>query len=73
MLHSKLADLSNMSNGGCGTITAGIFIGEFAEELPWIHVDIAGTSWVDSPCYEFQTNYATGASVTTLYHMQTVK
>ena len=73
MLNSKLADISNMSNGGCGTITAGIFIGEFANNLPWIHVDIAGTAWVDSPCYEFQTNYGTGASVATLYHMQTVK
>ena len=69
MIESPLADLSNTSSDGCGTITAGLFIGVFAEDKPWIHIDIAGTAWVDSPRFEYQTKGATGAGVTTLYEL----
>ena len=69
MIDSPLADLSNTSSDGCGTITAGLFIGAFAEDKPWIHIDIAGTAWVDSPRFEYQTKGATGAGVTTLYEL----
>lgn len=69
MIDSPVADLHNMSNDGCGTITAGLFIENFAEEKPWIHLDIAGTAWVDRPRTEFQSKGATGAGVTTLYHL----
>nr|WP_307728734.1 hypothetical protein [Alkalicoccobacillus plakortidis] len=30
-----------------GSITAGLFIGEFVENTPWVHLDIAGTAWQD--------------------------
>ena len=69
MIESPLADLSNTSSDGCGTITAGLFIGAFAEDKPWIHIDIAGTAWVDAPRLEYQTKGATGAGVTTLYEL----
>lgn len=69
MIESPVADLSNTSSDGCGTITAGLFIGAFAEGRPWIHIDIAGTAWVDSPRWEYQTVGATGAGVTTLYEL----
>lgn len=69
MIESKVADIRNMSSNGCGTITAGLFIRAFAEEKPWIHLDIAGTAWVDSPFFEFQTEGATGAGVSTLYQL----
>lgn len=69
MIDSPIADLCNMSSDGCGTITAGMFIREFAEEKPWIHLDIAGTSWVDAPKWEYQVKGATGAGVTTLYEL----
>lgn len=68
MLKSTLADIKNMGENYCGTITAGLFIRYFAEERPWIHLDIAGTAWVDSPVYEFQEKGATGAAVSTLYY-----
>ncbi len=71
MLESELADLRNLSKDGCSTITAGLFIREFLEGKPWIHLDIAGTAWVDSPAFEFQTKGATGAGVSTLYHLCT--
>lgn len=49
--------------------TGGLFIRYFAKERPWLHIDIAGTAWVDSPVYEFQAIGATGAGVTTLYYL----
>ena len=69
MVESKIADVRNLSNGGCASITAGMFLKTFASPLPWIHVDIAGTAWVDSPIWEFQSAGATGAGVTTLYYL----
>lgn len=69
MIESPIADVSNVSSDGCGTITAGLFIGSFVEERPWIHLDIAGTAWVDSPRRDYQTVGATGAGVTTLYEL----
>ena len=68
MLNSDMADISNTS-GGCGTITAGLFIQAFTKELPWIHIDIAGTAWTGGPRYEYESKGATGAGVTTLYYL----
>ncbi|WCK53766.1 leucyl aminopeptidase [Aneurinibacillus sp. Ricciae_BoGa-3] len=46
-IKSKIADLKNTGGRNAGSITAGLFVGEFAEETPWVHLDIAGTSWAD--------------------------
>lgn len=69
MIDSPVADLCNQSNDGCGAITAGLFIGAFAGDTPWVHLDIAGTAWVDRPRREYQCAGATGAGVTTLYQL----
>ena len=69
MIDSPVADLCNQSNDGCGAITAGLFIGAFAGDTPWVHLDIAGTAWVDRPRWEYQVPGATGAGVTTLYQL----
>jgi len=69
MIECPVADLSNLSSDGCGTITAGLFIGAFAEDVPWVHLDVAGTAWTDRPRREYQTVGATGAGVTTLYQL----
>ena len=45
---SKVADLKNVGGRLAGSITAGLFIGEFVQEKPWLHLDIAGSSWTDS-------------------------
>lgn len=48
ILNSSVADLRNSalgSNAGGGTILGALFIQEFVEGKPWIHIDIAGTSW----------------------------
>ncbi len=69
MIESKIADIRNLGENHCGTITAGLFIREFAEKHPWLHLDIAGTAWVDSPIFEFQAAGATGAGVSTIYYL----
>lgn len=37
--------MNNAPGRLAGSITEGLFIGEFAEETPWVHLDIAGTAW----------------------------
>ncbi len=65
-LDSKVADMRNSSGAGAGTICGGMFIQKFAQGLPWLHLDIAGTSYTDgSPVCSFG---ATGVGVRLLYH-----
>jgi leucyl aminopeptidase len=44
-LKSDCADLRNIGGRGAGTITAGLFLQEFAEGMKWVHLDIAGTAY----------------------------
>jgi leucyl aminopeptidase len=44
-----VADLKNTGGRKAGAITAALFVGEFAEDTPWVHLDIAGTSLLDKP------------------------
>lgn len=69
MLKGRVADLVNSARYGCGSIVAGLFLREFAEDHPWIHLDIAGVSGVSKPVYEFQSEGATGASAATMYFL----
>ncbi len=46
-IRSDIADIVNSGNGGGGSITAAMFLKEFAEDTPWIHLDIAGTAWTE--------------------------
>ncbi|MEO8744613.1 MAG: leucyl aminopeptidase [Candidatus Dormiibacterota bacterium] len=45
LLRSQIADLRNSEYGEAGTILGGMFIGEFAGGKPWVHLDIAASSW----------------------------
>jgi leucyl aminopeptidase len=46
-LKSAFADLPNIGGRWGGAITAAKFLEEFVEEKPWVHLDIAGTAWLD--------------------------
>lgn len=46
-IKSSIADIQNIGSRGAGTITAGAFLKEFVEDKPWVHLDIAGTAWVE--------------------------
>ncbi|MGI8742176.1 MAG: leucyl aminopeptidase [Bryobacteraceae bacterium] len=46
-LKSEYADLQNIGSRWGGSITAAMFLREFAGETPWVHLDIAGTAYLD--------------------------
>ncbi|MBZ5700943.1 MAG: leucyl aminopeptidase [Acidobacteriia bacterium] len=47
-IKGTMADIQNIGSGkGGGAITGAMFIKEFAGDAPWIHLDIAGTAWLD--------------------------
>ncbi|MFT4110703.1 leucyl aminopeptidase family protein [Propionicimonas sp.] len=43
-LDSDIADLKNLGGPNAGSITAGLFLEEFVDGVPWAHLDIAGTA-----------------------------
>ena len=47
LLKSAFADLANIGGRSGGAISAAWFIREFAGDTPWVHLDIAGTAWLD--------------------------
>lgn len=69
LIKSDIADLKNIGGRNAGTITAGLFIGEFVQGKPWLHLDIAGTSWAESSLNEYSVKGATGVPVCTLYNL----
>jgi leucyl aminopeptidase len=45
LIKSDIADIKNAAGRYAGTITAAWFLREFADDTPWVHLDIAGTAW----------------------------
>jgi leucyl aminopeptidase len=64
-LKSAFADIGNIGGRWGGAITAAIFLKEFAEDTPWVHLDIAGTAWLDD-AKPFMAKGPTGVCVRTL-------
>ncbi len=65
---SSIADIANTGGRYGGAITAAMFVGEFAGETPWVHLDIAGTRWnYDEKPY--LAKGPTGHPVRTLVHL----
>jgi len=45
-IDSGVADVKNIGSGrGAGSITAAQFLQRFVNDVPWAHLDIAGTAW----------------------------
>jgi leucyl aminopeptidase len=65
LLTSPFADIGNIGGRWGGAITAALFLKEFAEETPWIHLDIAGTASNDDG-RPFAAKGAAGVGVRTL-------
>jgi leucyl aminopeptidase len=49
VIKSTIADIKNTGGRYGGAINAAMFLKEFAEETPWLHLDIAATAWTDDP------------------------
>jgi leucyl aminopeptidase len=64
-LKSVFADLPNVGTRWGGAVTAAMFLKEFADTTPWVHLDIAGTAWLDD-AKPFLAKGPTGVAVRTL-------
>jgi leucyl aminopeptidase len=69
-LKSPFADLPNVGGRWGGAVTAAMFLKEFAEDTPWVHLDIAGTAWLDDG-KPFLAKGASGVPVRTLVRLAT--
>ncbi len=65
LYESNVADIKNAPGRDAGTITGGMIIAEFAGEVPFAHLDIAGTAWTNEGPLNKKAG-ATGVMVRTL-------
>lgn len=68
MNKSVFADIKNSGGRLGGGISAGMFLGEFVVDTPWVHVDIAGVSYEEKPRAYYPMG-GTGYLVKTLYQL----
>ena len=64
-LKSEMADLANIGGRAAGACTAAAFLRAFTGGLPWAHVDVAGTAWLEES-KPGTVKGATGVMVSTL-------
>lgn len=63
-LKSPIADMKNSGGRKGGSITAALFLQEFIkDDIPWAHLDIAGTAFLSEFKRSYHTTHATGVGV----------
>jgi leucyl aminopeptidase len=68
-LKSDVADMKNVGDRSAGTIIGAMFLKQFVpNEIPWAHLDIAGTAWTDKDS-GFSPKGATGFGVRTMFEI----
>jgi leucyl aminopeptidase len=67
-LRSNVADIKNIGGRPGGAITAAAFLSNFTNNIPWVHLDIAGTAWTQEGTYErsYNPKGATGFGLRTI-------
>jgi leucyl aminopeptidase len=67
-IKSSVADLKNIGGRPGGAITAAAFLSNFTNDVPWVHLDIAGTAWTQDGTYDksYNPKGATGFGVRTV-------
>jgi leucyl aminopeptidase len=65
---SEIADVKNTGNRYGGAITAALFLAEFVANIPWVHIDIAGTAFSAKES-GYIVKGATGVGVRTLVEL----
>ena len=69
-IKSKVADVKNLGrNRLAGTIAGGVFLKEFVNNTPWVHMDIAGTAWGPKEPKYLPSHGATGVAVRLIYNL----
>ena len=69
-LKSAFADMANVGGRPAGAITAALFLREFADQTPWVHLDIAGTAWLDE-AKPYMSKGPSGVGVRTFVNLAT--
>ena len=64
-IDSTLADVKNTGGRYGGAINAGLFLREFVGDVPWAHLDVAGTAFVEN-ANEYWPRGGTGSPARTL-------
>lgn len=62
MLKSQIADLKNSGGKKASSSTGAMFLYEFIKDVPWAHLDIAGTAYLSDP-KGYHPTLATGFGV----------
>ncbi|MEM7290872.1 MAG: leucyl aminopeptidase, partial [Pseudomonadota bacterium] len=62
MIDTKNADMKNTGGRYAGSITAGQFLQRFVNDVPWVHIDVAGTA-MGSKTNEFNQSWGSGYGV----------
>jgi leucyl aminopeptidase len=67
-IKSTVADIKNIGGRPGGAITAAAFLSNFVSNVPWAHIDIAGTAWFQDGTFEksYNPKGATGFAVRTI-------
>ena len=65
-IKSQIADILNSTGSRYGgATTAAMFLKEFVGDTPWIHLDIASTTWLDDP-KPWQSKGPSGVAIRTI-------
>jgi leucyl aminopeptidase len=65
LIESPIADMKNIGGRFGGAITAALFLANFADDVPWVHLDIAGPARADK-AEHYIPKGATGFGVRTM-------
>ena len=58
--------MQNIGSKWGGALTAGLFLEEFVDKIPWAHLDIAGPAFAEREIDPYTHKGATGHGVRTL-------
>ena len=64
LIKSDVADIKNSGGRAAGSVSAALFLKEFTESYPWVHLDIAGTAYSETDLVTLPKG-PTGVPVTT--------
>ena len=69
LIDSDIADIKNSTVPWAGATTAALFLREFVDGKPWVHLDIAGSAWQDAGELKTVPKGPTGSGVRLMAHL----
>ena len=66
LIKTDIADYKNDAPRWGGSLTAGLLLREFVNDIPWVHLDIAGPAFAEHPINAYTKKGGTGHAVRTL-------